>query len=51
MSKIKKIFKKWVENFMIDPIFNIIMYGLCGLLIYLSILLFIILLKKVNGIC
>ena len=41
----KKAIKKWFEEFMIDPIFNSIMYILCVILFMVMILMFIVVCK------
>ena len=43
----KKIIKKCLEDFMIDPIFNAIMYGLCTILFMAMIIMFIVICKQI----
>lgn len=43
----KKAIKKWFEEFMIDPIFNGIMYILCAILFIVMILMFIVICKQI----
>ena len=45
MLKIKDKIKKWYDNFMLDPYFNIFMYLLCGLLYTMYIVLVIMTIK------
>lgn len=43
----KEAIKKWFEEFMIDPIFNAIMYILCTILFITTILMFITICKQI----
>ena len=43
----KKAIKKWFKEFMIDPIFNTIMYILCTILFIAMILMFIVVYKQI----
>ena len=51
MLKIKDKIKKWYDNFMIDPVFNTIMYIICTMMCILLIILFIICIKEMINIC
>ncbi len=47
MLKIKRILKNWYKDFMIDHIFNAIMYILCVILFITMILMFIVVYKQI----
>ena len=51
MLKIKKIIKNFIDDFMLDPIYNIIMYGMCSLFILITILLTIYISKELIELC
>ena len=51
MLKIKDKIKKWYDEFMIDPYFNMFMYSLCGLLYTMYIILAIKLIKMLWNWC
>lgn len=43
----KKVIKKWLEDFMIDHIFNAIMYGLCTIIFMTMFLMFVVICRQI----